>query len=71
MQAVTKLAMFEIATREEVTRATEIEIRARLVARTDGLIVAVNEEPIKSSIEAVVGESVTMKPRGEVKEVAE
>lgn len=65
-QADTKLAAFELTTREEVSRATEIEIHARLVVRTDGLIEAVDETPIKSQIENVVGECITMKPKGEV-----
>lgn len=69
VKATTKLAAFEIATREDVTCATEIEIRARLLLRTDGLILAVDEVPIKNVIETVVGESLTVHPRGEVKEV--
>lgn len=71
MQAVTKLAAFEITTREDVMCATEVEIRARLVVRTYGLVAAVDEVPIKSAIEIVVGECITMKPKSKVKEVAE
>ena len=71
MKAVAKLAAFEISTREDVMSATEVEIHARLVVRTDGLIMAVDVVPIKSIIETVVGECVTLNPRGKAKEVAE
>jgi hypothetical protein len=70
MRATTKLAAFEITTREDVMCATEVEIRARLAVRTDDLIVAVDEMSIKSLIENAVGECITMKPRGKVKEAA-
>ena len=71
MKAVAKLAAFELTTREDVACATEIEIRARLVVRNDGLIVEVVEDSIKSLLENVVGNCVTMWPRGKAKEVAE
>jgi len=71
MKAVAKLAAFEISTREDVMSATEVEIHARLVVRNDGLITEVEEVPIKSLIETVVGECVTLQPMGKTKEVAE
>lgn len=71
MQAVTKLSSFELTTLEEVMRATEVVIQARLTVTNDGLILAVDEAPIKSLLENIVGACVTMKPRGEAEEVAE
>ena len=70
MQTIAKLAAFEISTREDALSVTEVEIRARLIVRTSGTITAVDEVPIKSLIENVVGECVTMKSMGKVSEAA-
>ena len=71
MQTNAKLAMFEITTREDVLCTTEVEIRARLIVKTEGLVAAVEEAPLKSLIENGVREWVRMEPKSKVKEAAE
>ena len=70
MQTDAKLAAFEITTREDVMHTTEVEIHARFIVRTDGLVAAVEEAPIKSLIENGVCEWVRMEPKSKGKGVA-
>jgi hypothetical protein len=68
MQAVTKLTEFELTTIESISYFTRVKINAELVVTERGALIAkIDEDTIKGVIEAFVGKSIELTPKGNTK----